>query len=293
MSYHRSSINNELNHNRDPRNRDRSRSEIRRPDSTTDTISSPITVNQPLRQEQSTPTNGVLEFFKTLGLNSQLIQALINANPQNIEQVQQQQQPQQQLVNNAQDFATFLSKSYGLDPTIIPTPDQSVNRDPRRRQISTVTNLTMSTNSNQILANDISTKFDRPIVPRTNSIIINNTLSNVSNNSISSKSIDELYKQYLSSIDQSLLDDETRNRFQRIALLDNELDKLHRMNIELTKNIERRSRRRTSTKDKDPLLKENENLQNELIDYIKTLKTTMMNNYPTYMFSNNTIIGRQ
>ncbi|CAF1221929.1 unnamed protein product [Rotaria sordida] len=289
MSYHRSLITNELNQNRDPRNRDRSRSEIRRPNNI-DTISSSVTINQPLRQEQSTPTNGVLEFFKTLGLNSQLIQALINANPQNIEQVQSQ--PQQQLVNNAQDFATFLSKSYGLDPTIIPTPNQSINRDPRRRQISTVVNPSMPINSNQASTNDISIQFDRPMNPRTNSIITNNTLLNVSNNSTSSKSIDELYKQYLSSIDQSLLDDEIRKRFQRIALLDNELDKLHRMNIELTKNIERRSRRRTSTKDKDPLLKENENLQNELIDYIKTLKTTLMNNYPTYMFNNNTNIGR-
>ncbi|CAF3913463.1 unnamed protein product [Rotaria sordida] len=289
MSYHRSLITNELNQNRDPRNRDRSRSEIRRPNNI-DTISSSVTINQPLRQEQSTPTNGVLEFFKTLGLNSQLIQALINANPQNIEQVQSQ--PQQQLVNNAQDFATFLSKSYGLDPTIIPTPNQSINRDPRRRQISTVVNPSMPINSNQASTNDISIQFDRPMNPRTNSIITNNTLLNLSNNSTSSKSIDELYKQYLSSIDQSLLDDEIRKRFQRIALLDNELDKLHRMNIELTKNIERRSRRRTSTKDKDPLLKENENLQNELIDYIKTLKTTLMNNYPTYMFNNNTNIGR-
>ncbi len=120
-----------------------------------------------------------------------------------------------------------------------------------------------------------------------------NTLLNVNNNSTSSISIDESYKQFLYSIDQSLLDDETRQRFQRIALLDNELDKLHRMNIELTKTTERRSRRRTSTKDKDPLLKENENLQNELIDYIKTLKTTVMNNYSTYMFSNNTSITRQ
>lgn len=116
--------------------------------------------------------------------------------------------------------------------------------------------------------------------PRSNP---SNTLLNVNNNSTS---IDELYKQYLSSINQSLLDDETRKHFQRIALLDNELDKLYRMNIELTKNSERRSRRRTSTK--DPLLKENENLQNELIDYIKTLKTTIMINYPIYTF-----IGRQ
>jgi hypothetical protein len=123
-------------------------------------------------------------------------------------------------------------------------------------------------------------------------MVTSNTLLNVSNNSSSSSSISihESYKQFLDSIDQTLLDDETRQRFQRIALLDNELDKLHRMNIELTKNSERRSRRHTSTKDKDPLLKENENLQNELIDYIKTLKTTIMNNYSTY---NNMIIIKQ
>jgi hypothetical protein len=122
MSYHRSLPNDESNRSRDPRQRDRSRSEIRRPDST-DTFSSSLTPNQPLTQEQTTPTNGVIDFFKTLGINSQLIQALINANPPKIEQI-----PQQQIVNNAQEFASFLSKSYGLDPTIIPTPNQSVNR---------------------------------------------------------------------------------------------------------------------------------------------------------------------
>jgi hypothetical protein len=95
----------------------------------------------------------------------------------------------------------------------------------------------------------------------------------------SSISIEESYKQFLCTIDQTLLDDETRQRFQRIALLDNELDKLYRMNIELTKTSEKRSRRRSSTKDKDPLLKENENLQNELIDYLKTLKIAMMNHF--------------
>ncbi len=137
--------------------------------------------------------------------------------------------------------------------------------DPRRRQISTVTTPIVSTNSTSI---DISSRF-----PHSYSMIPTNTLLNVNNNSTS---IDELYKQHLSSIDQSLLDDETRKRLQRIALLDNELDKLHRMNTELTKNSERRSRRRTSTKDKDPLLKENENLQNQLIDHIKTLKTTII-----------------
>lgn len=62
------------------------------------------------------------------------------------------------------------------------------------------------------------------------------------------------------------------------------------MNIELTKTIERRSRRRISTKDIDPLLKENENLQNELINYIRTLKTTIINNYSTYMLYNNMIL---
>ena len=73
-----------------------------------------------------------------------------------------------------------------------------------------------------------------------------------------------------------MVDDETRQRLQRIALLDSELDKLHRMNIELSKTSEKRSRRRSSTKDKDPLLKENENLQNELIDYLRTLKASLM-----------------
>ncbi len=139
--------------------------------------------------------------------------------------------------------------------------------------------------------------MDRPTDPRSivrsNSIGTSNTLLNVNNTSISSISIDESYKQFVSSIDQSLLDDETRQRFQRIALLDHELDKLHRMNIELTKTTERRSRRRTSTKDKDPLLRENENLQNELLDYIKTLKTTMINHYSAYMFNNNLLITRQ
>jgi hypothetical protein len=145
---------------------------------------------------------------------------------------------------------------------------------------------------------NISAGFDRPTDPRSaarsTSMTTNNTLFNLSNDSSSSISIDELYKHYLSSIDQSLLDDDTHKRLQRIALLDNELDKLHRMNIELIKNGERRSRRRASTKDKDPLLKENESLQTELIHYIKTLKTTMMMmNYPSYMFNHNTFNGRQ
>lgn len=167
--------------------------------------------------------------------------------------------------------------------------------DPRRRHTSIVIPPPIST--------DNSINFNRPTDPRsivhTNSMVNSNTLLNVSNNPppslplSSSISIDESYKQFLCSIDQSLLDDKTRQRFQRIALLDNELDKLHRMNIELTKNSERRSRRRTSTKDKDPLLKENENLQKELIDYIRTLKTTIMNNYSAYMLYNSMIFTRQ
>ena len=124
-------------------------------------------------------------------------------------------------------------------------------------------------------------------------MISNNTLSNVSNNSASSLSVDEYYKQFLRSIDQTLLDNQTRQRFQRIALLDNELDKLHRMNAELIKTTERYSRQRSSTKDKDPLLKENENLQHELIAHIKTLKTNMLNNYSTVIFNNNMIIPRE
>ena len=123
------------------------------------------------------------------------------------------------------------------------------NLDPRRRQVSTTTTDTSS----------------RPTDPR---LAIHSTPP---------ISIEESYKQFLCTINQTLLDDETRQHCQRIELLDNELDKLHRMNIELTKTSEKRSRRRSSTKDKDPLLKENENLQNELIDYLKTLKTNTMN----------------
>ncbi|CAF1060654.1 unnamed protein product [Adineta steineri] len=264
--------NNELNRNRDPRCRDRSRSEIRRTDST-DTFASSSTINQTLRPEQSTSKTSVVDFLKTLGINSQLIQALINANPPKIEQIQQQQ-PQQPLINNAQEFASFLSQSYGLDSTINNSIlNQPVNRDPRCRQISTLPTPTISTNSNHNTSMEILPRF---------------TQSNHM-----SLSIDESYKQYLSSINQSLLDNETRKHFQRIALLDNELDKLHHMNNELIKTSEKRSKRRTSTKSKDPLLKENENLQTELIDYIKTLKTTMMINYPIYMFSNSTINQRQ
>ena len=79
------------------------------------------------------------------------------------------------------------------------------------------------------------------------------------------------------------MNDETRRRFQRIVLLDDELDKLHRMRIELGKNSERHSRRRTSTKGKDHLLKENENLQHELIEYTKTLKISVMNTFSASM----------
>ena len=113
----------ELNRSRDPRQRDRSRSEIRRPNST-DTIStsssSSSNATQPVRFEQSTATNGALDFFRTLGLNSQLIQALINANPPKPEQIQAPPPPQQPSVNNAQEFASFLSQSYGLESTINP-----------------------------------------------------------------------------------------------------------------------------------------------------------------------------
>lgn len=137
------------------------------------------------------------------------------------------------------------------------------------------------------MVNSNSSNFDQAIDPHSYSCETNDIYPNTFNYLTPSKSIDEQYKNYLSSIDQSLLDDETRKRFQRIALLDDELDKLHRMNIILTKSSERHSRRRSSTKDQDPLLRENENLQNELIEYIKTLKTTVMSNYPIYMFFKN------
>ncbi|UJR23234.1 hypothetical protein I4U23_026253 [Adineta vaga] len=238
---------NEINRNRDPRQRDRSRSELRRTDDNTPTVSSPI----PTNQNQSITNNNVVDFFKTLGLNSQLIQALINANPPKIEQIPLQQPS----VNNAQEFASFLSSSYGLDSMINP----STNRDPRRQQLPPV-------------ATSNSPECDQSIQ--------------------TSISIDESYKQYLTAINQSLLDDETRKRFQRITLLETELVKLHRMNIELTKTSTRHSRRRSSTKDKDPLLKENEILQTELLDYIKSLKTTTMINYPIYLLNNQTIFRR-
>jgi len=115
MSFYRSSANDEPNRSRDPRQRDRSRSEIRRPNST-DTFPTSLTANQSVRSEQSPATNGVLDFFKTLGLNSQLIQALINANPPTSEPIQPPPQP----AHNAQEFASFLSKSYGLESTINP-----------------------------------------------------------------------------------------------------------------------------------------------------------------------------
>ncbi|CAF1466181.1 unnamed protein product [Adineta ricciae] len=237
------SSNNQINRSRDPRQRDRSRSELRRIDSTDCTCTT---------QDQPIPNSTAVDFFKALGINSQLIQALINANPPRIEQVQSQLP----TVNNAQEFASFLSRSYGLDSPLI----QSIHRDPRRRPNPSVTTQEPS-------------KFQQTIS--------------------TPLSIDETYKQYLSSINQSLLDDELRKRFQRIALLDSEFDKLHRMNVELSKNSERRSRQRSSTKVKDPLLKENEYLQVELMNYLKSLKTTMMINYPLYSLNNQTITRRQ
>ena len=109
----------ESNRNRDPRQRDRSRSEIRRPNST-DTPSAPIIANQPARSEQNAATTSAFEFFKTLGLNSQLIQALINANPPRSEPSQPAPSLPQPLVNNAHEFASFLSQSYGLESPINP-----------------------------------------------------------------------------------------------------------------------------------------------------------------------------
>ncbi|CAF1175418.1 unnamed protein product [Adineta ricciae] len=219
------SSNNQINRSRDPRQRDRSRSELRRTDSTDRTCTT---------QDQS------------------ISNTLINANPPHIEQVQSQPP----TVHNAQQFASFLSRSYGLDSSVI----QSIHRDSRHRQ------------------NPSGTTQEPPKFQQTISTPL---------------SIDETYKQYLSSINQSLLDDELRQRFQRIALLDSELDKLHRMNFELSKNSGRRSRRRSSTKDKDPLLKENEHLQVELMNYLKSLKTTMMINYPLYSLTNQTTTRQQ
>lgn len=48
------------------------------------------------------------------------------------------------------------------------------------------------------------------------------------------------------------------------------------MHIELNKTIERHSRRRTSIREKDSLLKENEHLQHDLIAYTQSLKTSMI-----------------
>ena len=125
MSNYRPTPHDQSDRNRDPRRRDRSRSEIRRPNNPY-IFPTSFTSNQPVNQVQSPSTNGVLDFFKTLGLNSQLIQALINANPPKIEPIQPP--PQQQIVNNAQEFASFLSQSYGLDSVAIPTPTPSINR---------------------------------------------------------------------------------------------------------------------------------------------------------------------
>lgn len=113
MSSSRSSTREEIDRNRDPRRRDRSRSDIRR-----------STPN--ITETSSPPTNHVVDFFQTLGLNSQLIQALINANPPRIEQISPPPLP---TVNNAQEFASFLSQNYGLySPMITPSPNPSVNR---------------------------------------------------------------------------------------------------------------------------------------------------------------------
>ena len=173
----------------------------------------------------------------------------------------------------------------------------SSSKDLRCRPISNVNNRTHLTHSNHMPNGTLSQcpgpTNNRSIVRPSSMMTSDNTLLNASNDSISIKSIDNLYKQYLYSIDQTLLDDETRKHFQRISLLDSELDKLRRMNIELTKNSERHFRRRISTKNKDPLLKENANLQNELADYIKTLKTTVMSNYPAHLFSRNTCIEKE
>jgi len=86
--------------NRDPRCRDRSRSDIRRTTHDETTFTSD---NQ--QQTSSSSANSNADFFKTLGLNTQLIQALINVNPQPI---------------HAQEFASFLSQNYELNhPPII------------------------------------------------------------------------------------------------------------------------------------------------------------------------------
>lgn len=251
------------NRSRDPRQRDRSRSELRRPESADRPVSTPSTSHTP-----SVSNNSVADFFRTLGLSSQLIQALINANPPRVEQAPAPLPSSPPVVHNAHDFASFLSQSYGLHTTT----HSSVNRgtssasrsfciycllpiDPRRRHLSTA-------------PGSLPPRADPCAEPH-------------------SLSVDESFKQYLCSINQSAMDEPTRKRLQRIALLDSELDKLHRMNIELTKSTERRSRRhRCSTaRDKDPLLKENETLQAELIEHIRTLKSTTMMTYPVQVFA--------
>lgn len=97
--------------------------------------------------------------------------------------------------------------------------------------------------------------------------------------------IEESYRQFLASIDQTLLDDITRQRLQRIIVLDDELDQLQQMKIELNKTSERHSRRRTSNKEKDSLVKENENLQEELIEYTRNLKRSILQTYSAHVRS--------
>lgn len=135
MSHHRSLINNQLNSNRDPRTRDRSRSEIRRSDTSETTLPS-VPITQAFNHEQSGSTNGSMEFFKALGLSPQLIQALINTNPQN-SQPMQQQPPSSTVIHSVPDFARFLSNNYGLNQTFTPTPDQPVNRGSNTVNLST------------------------------------------------------------------------------------------------------------------------------------------------------------
>ena len=108
MSYHRSLVNHISEPNRDPRQRDRSRSDIRRSDNST------VSNNQSISSEQTPPTNSVIDFFKTLGLNAQLIQALINANPPKIEQIQhyQQQTPIMTISTRVRFIILFCIKIY-------------------------------------------------------------------------------------------------------------------------------------------------------------------------------------
>lgn len=92
-----------IENNRDPRRRDRSRSDVRRTDHDEPTFTSD---NQ---QQSSSSANSNADLFKTLGLNAQLIQTLTNTNPPKIEQP-----------IHAQEFASFLSQSYGLShPPVI------------------------------------------------------------------------------------------------------------------------------------------------------------------------------